>query len=515
MATGVLTIPRPQPERNLWRPVTVRVAWEMIVSRVKVHPAVLSDAREHVLRCLPDGVGVDEAERLASIYCQDFLRRVKKGQYRRPHIDDDFTIAIPQSWRSRLMDVLDRIGDSVFRMHYADGYRMSVVQQHITLDSATLLAAREGVRAAARAILSGDGMSLTSWSDARLDLLISRIANQAASNCPGPVGLLSDTGRAHAEHCPRCSRALRLITAGALSPSDLFLPDRAEILPEDRIELLAVLLHPDARHHDEDVEEALGPAAIAAGPDCWLLPGDDLTAVSENLSRLAEQDSPARHQLRGALLTGPGRWSRGVLLGPLPVYALEAARSRPWSEIDGIGELPPPLPPPPRATRWWAGALLSGALAAAAGFSALSPQAAPPSCPIEAAFERGPETITARFDTSDLAIVDVVALSTGPDGDALQLFVRDEGVTKGRFATGEGDYLLTLPAYQVAIISSPDGVAALSTLMEEVRFEESPLDALAERIRSRDDRADVVVSPLPESEPVAPIEMLNALRSAR
>ncbi len=515
MATGVLTIPRPQPERNLWRPVTIRVAWELIVSRVKVHPAVLSDAREHVLRCLPDGVGVDEAERLASIYCRDFLRRVKKGQYRRPNIDDDFAIPIPQSWRTRLMDVLDRVGDQVFQGHYTDGYRMSVVQRHLAQDSATLLAAREGVRAATRAILSGDGMSLTTWSDARLDLLISRIANQASSNCPGPGGLLSAAGRAHAAHCPRCSRALRLITAGALSPSDLFLPDRASILSEEHIELLAVLLHPDARHHDRDVEEALGPTAIVAGADCWLLPGDDLTAASEALSRLAEQNSPARHQLRGALLTGPGRWSRGVLLGPLPVYALEVARARPWAEIDGMSELPPPLPPPPRATRWWACALLSGVLAVAAGFSAFSPQAVAPSCPIEASFERSPETITARFDTSDLATVDVVALSAGPDGDAIQLFIRSEGVSKGRFATGEGDYLLTLPAYQVAIISSPDGVASLDALMEAVRFEEFPLSALAERIQSHDDRVDVVVSPLPESEPVAPIDMLNELRSAR
>jgi hypothetical protein len=51
--------------------------------------------------------------------------------------------------------------------------------------------------------------------------------------------------------------------------------------------------------------------------------------------------------------------------------------------------------------------------------------------------------------------------------------------------------------------------------MEAVRFEEFPLSALAERIQSHDERVDVVVSPLPESEPVAPIDMLNELRSAR
>jgi hypothetical protein len=512
MATGVLTIPRPQPERNLWRPVTVRVAWELIISRVKVHPAVLSDAREHVLRCLPDGVGTDEAERLASIYCQDFLRRVRKGQYRRPNIDDDLTITTPLTWRTRLMDVLDPISDAVYRMHYTDGHSMSVVQQHIPRDSATLMAAREGVRAAARALLSSDGMNLAAWSDARLDLLISRIANQAGTNCPGPVGLLSETGRAHTEHCPQCHRALRLITAGALSPSDLFLPERAELLPEDRIELLAVLLHPDGRSTSELVEEALGSAAISAGPDCWLVPADDLSEIGKALSELARQNCPPRHQLRGALLTGPGRWSRGVLLGPLPIYALEAARARPWSEIDGIGELPPPLPPVPRATRWWAAAMLSGVLATLAGVATLSPPPPPPHCPIEAEFQVSEGSITARFDTSDLASVDVVAIHAGPDGRALQLFVRDERVGKGRFATGEGDYQITLPAEQVAIISSPDGIAALTALMEEVRYEESPLAALAERIRSRDVRADVVVSPLPDSDPVAPIDMLNGLK---
>ena len=112
--------------------------------------------------------------------------------------------------------------------------------------------------------------------------------------------------------------------------------------------------------------------------------------------------------------------------------------------------------------------------------------------------------MTARFDTDELAFIDVVALGPGASGDELQLYVRDEGISKGRFATGEGDYQITLPAYQVAIVSSPDGVAAMGQLMEAVRLEEAPLEALAEQIRLQDPRADVVVSPLPVGEPVAP-----------
>ena len=40
------------------------------------------------------------------------------------------------------------------------------------------------------------------------------------------------------------------------------------------------------------------------------------------------------------MVSGPGLWIDDVLVGPLPLRSLDAARSRPWGSIDGIDELP-------------------------------------------------------------------------------------------------------------------------------------------------------------------------------
>ena len=60
--------------------------------------------------------------------------------------------------------------------------------------------------------------------------------------------------------------------------------------------------------------------------------------VAAGLSALCADGTPARHHLRGAMVRGPARWSRGVMLGPLPVAAIDAARARHWAEIDGVGD---------------------------------------------------------------------------------------------------------------------------------------------------------------------------------
>ena len=48
-------------------------------------------------------------------------------------------------------------------------------------------------------------------------------------------------------------------------------------------------------------------------------------------------------------------------------------------------------------------------------------------------------------------------------------------------------------------------------MMESVRFEEAPLEALAALIRARDHRADVAVSSLPDGDPVVPMDIVRGL----
>ncbi|MEL6346443.1 MAG: hypothetical protein AAFV53_25255 [Myxococcota bacterium] len=475
-----------------------------MTARVPVRPDILNSAREHVLRCLPEGVGEDEAERLATIYTRDYLNRLRDGRYQRPDIDPDIGMAIPESWRLRLFDMLDRFGRKVLQLHYGDGYPLEKVARFLNLNVRTLTIACDRVRASARALLGSDGVEMDGWSDKRLDRTIRRIANQVSTNCPGPVGLLSDVGQRHAQKCPRCHRAVRLIQWGAMSTDDLFPPKNPTLIPSTRVKLLAVLLHPSGRDHHGALVDALGADAMPTGPDSWLFPADDLSDVQDALTDLARQNTPPRYFLRGALVEGPGRWSqkpgrskRGkVLLGPLPVRVLEAARARPWAEIDGIGELPPPLPPPPRATGLWVATAALAVGTALVGAWALNPPAVPPTCPIQADFIVRDAGIIARFDADELSVIDVVALEDA----ALQVVASQEREGKGRWATGEGDYQLHLPARRVALISSPEGIGELAPLMEQAKWSERPLEALVEQVRIRFPEADVVISPSPDIE---------------
>lgn len=491
MVLPLLSPPQEDARSRLWLPVTIRVAWELLLARVRIRPAVLADAREHVLRCLPSGVGTDEAEALASIYAADYLARARDGRYQRPQIDPDLSMPVPRAWRDRLTSGLDPVADAVLRMHYGDSLSMVEVERHAAIPGAVLDGAREELREAMRAIAEHDGQPLEDWTDSRLDALLRRVANVAGPNCPGPAGLLSEAGRDHAGRCPRCSRGVRLIRQGVISPQDLFLPESEPLVPPGRIALLAVLLHPDGRKHREVLGELLDPIGVEIGTDAWLLPADQIATLTPALRELAELGTPPRHHLRGAVVEGPGRWRRGLIVGPVPVAALEEARSRPWAEIDRVGELPAPLPPPPSAAAWWAGALVAAGLAALAGIWVLSPPRARIFAPIEASWTREATGWDVRFDADDLAVVNVVV----QDDSGLHVAERDVRDAKGAWATGEGDFALSLPAARVAIITSDDALSDLDDLVAASRLDRDPVASLGKHLRERHPTASVASTP--------------------
>lgn len=469
---------RPDALRLAWLPVTVRVAWDLLSHGLKVRPELLRDAREHVLRSLPDGVGADDVEQLASTYTLDFLHRVRERRYRRPAVDPDATMPAPRVWRDQLVSASDPIADAVLRLHYGDGLSIERVEQSIAVDATLLLAAQEGLREATREIGRLADLPIGGWTDARLDRLLVRIANAPARGCPGPMGLLSEAGRAHGDICPRCSRAIRLIRHGVLAPSDLFPPDGRPLYAEGHNGLLALLLHPDARRSQGVVAATLGDAATPVGPDSWLIDEGDLLVVGPRLAELAELGTPLRHHLRGALVHGAIRWSKGVALGPLPTTALEAARARPWAEIQGMAPLPPPRPPPPSSARWW---IATGVLALAVGlvgalmFVAL-PDERPAAPPLE--LVRTGVDNALRFDAADGAAVDVLV---EVDGKVERL--GDGSVAgKGRWATGEGDYEILLPSPNFLLLTSPAPLADLDAIIARGEAAGTGLDGIASAV---------------------------------
>lgn len=495
MALPQLSLPTEDVRARLWLPVTVRVAWELLLARVRVRPSVLADAREHVLRSLPTGVTPEEAEELAGVYTREYQARARDQRYQRQPLDPDLGFAVPRRWRELLVRQLDPVADAVLRMHYGDGLSMEDVGRHAAIHKTVLAGARDGLRESLRAIALMDSVHLDDWVDARVDGLLRRLATLAGPSCPGPAGLLSEAGREHAGRCPRCSRAVRLIRQGVLAPTDLFVPDGDQLQLPGRVSIMALLLHPDGRKHRDAVEAALPEGALDVGQDAWLLPADEADALGAALRSLAEQGTPPRHHLRAAVVEGPGRWRRGVILGPVPVAAIEEARSRPWAELDRVGELPAPLPPPPSAAGWWAVALASAGVAALAGTLVFSPARPDPAMPVSATWTHTDAGWDLRFDADELAVIDLVV----QDDLGLRALERDVRVDKGAWATGEGDFALEVPAAAAAIITTADGVDDLDDLIAAARVSADPVAALAESLRDRHPTADVAVTPaLPE-----------------
>ncbi len=474
---------------SVWFPVTVRVAWELVLAGIRVRPGVLQDARDHVLYSLPPDVGVDEAEMLAGSLTQRYLERAQFGQYQRDVQDPDLSVPVHRQWRLQLFDSVDPVGDAVLRMHYGDGMEMDGVERTAAIDGAVLCGAQEGVREAMRVIAYASDHSMAEWADARVDRLITRIVGLAEPGCPPPAEVLSDEARGHVDRCTRCSRAVRLIRGGVLSPLDL--SPQSGALDASPIEVATLLLHPDGRKHRKRMQRLLDAHAVPVGKDAWLMDARDLHAISGSIRLAAEEGRPPRHHLRGAVVSGIGRWSGSVLLGPIAVDALAAARSRPWSEIEGLGELPSPRPPPPRATRWWVAAAICAMASIATGVHVLTPKGPPPATPIEVQFKPAEDGWNIRFDADDLAVVDVVAL--GADG--LELLHPSALAGKGQWATGEGDYYLSVPHDTVALISSAAGIPGIEELIVQARAQPVPMQAIEGWIREAHPTVDFVVSP--------------------
>ncbi len=479
--------PTPELVRGAWAPVTIQVTWELVSSGVAVRSHLLDDVREHVLRSQPADATPDDAEWSVAPLVAEYLQRRRDGVVRRVEIPQPVA-PVPLVWRARLLESADPIAEAVFRFRYAEGMSEADALKQLRVDGSSFAAALAGLRAQVGAFIAEAG-GPAAISAREADLCLQRLAAYAEPGGPGPMGLLTPAGLQHADRCPRVSRAVRLIRAGHLDPRALFPP--REGLPAAEVEVLLVLLHPEGAAHRAAMERALGPDVGRAGPDAWLVRAEGLDRAREGLQAHCAEGAPPRHHVRGARLTGPGRWSRGVLLGPLPVLALDAARARPWGEVMGIGELPIARPPPPRATAWWATAGALGVAVAVTLAWIQRPVEAPPPAPIAATFAAVDGGWDVRFDAPDLASVDVVVV----EGGALQVVHRDLRAAKGAWATGHGDYKMRVEGDGVALVASPAGVDQLETIVRDSASSARPLETLAATLRARAPEADVVIRP--------------------
>lgn len=473
---------RDDPRRRLWGPVTVRVVWELVLAGIRVRPQVVREVREHALWMIRPDAEVHEADVLAAEATRDWLARVD-GTYLGFTPPPDLDIEPTVRWREAIHDPADVVHDAVFRLHYGDSVRLDEIEQRTRIDGVLLRGAREAVREMARQVLAQDGLDTSGWDVGRLDRLLTRIAVVGGDQCPGPGGLATEVGRAHAADCPRCTRVLRLLREGLVSPSDLFPPEETACLQEGTVDALLLQVQPDKKRHLKGLLAATGGRMLDRDTvvvDLGATPGVDAA-----LRELAERGAPAATELRAVRRTIRGRWGKRVLLGPGVLDLLRDIGALPWGEVRGIERLPEVVPPPPSAARWWTGAGLFGILALFAGVLVSLPDR--PQAEVELRAQAAPDGV--RFDAGEDAFVDVVALRAG---GASVAFHSATPADKGDLATGDGQYALVAAGDAFLVVGARSALDDLDRVLAGFAGGVDPAE-LAERVRDRYPTAAVEV----------------------
>ncbi|MEC7985864.1 MAG: hypothetical protein VX278_11920 [Myxococcota bacterium] len=498
MATGQIFMEEEPIRYELWVPVTIRIAWELSLLGIPTSKELLENAREHILRSIPSNYTVEEAERFAIIYTHDFMDRLNIQRYARPEADDDLRMHIPQEWRMRIEKNASSLGRSVFRYHYRDGFSLEEIAAKLGVSVQKVQRSKKKLHVLIRKVVlfshetKPDTLKeeISSWSPERIDRLLGRVAIVAELEDFDFQNILSMEGRVHMG-CPRVYHAYRLLQEGAISLNDLKQPEE-DMLTSETIKLLALVLHPDGRRHGRLLDKELQDFAISAQGNVWLIAAEDIPEVQDILIALAEENRPPRHHLRGALVHGSGAWFDDLLLGPLAVRAIEAARARPWGEIDGMDTLPAPLPPPKKAVKTWVLAVLSFAMSAFLLHWSFANDEYIPRYPIEAVSHSDQQTVRIRFDVSDDALIHIIQYSNG-EFEVLHQNLRRE---KGVLATGDGRYFYQATADRLIVVSSDLKIEDWGEIFAVAQSAENPFGRLKEVVLRRYPRSFIQFSSL-------------------
>lgn len=462
-----------------WASVTVAVAWTLATQSIRVERAVLSDLRDHVLFNLDPNTPLARAEDLAAHLAREFVAVVRREPTPLPW-SQDAAMALSPRWHKALESSLNQLSRTVFRQHYANGRSLAELERALQVDTLGLEVARSGLREVVRDAAIKDEVPLDHWPAERMDALLSRLAAYSPGPCPPLAEVIDGLHPDHTAECPRCHRANRLIGEKHLEIAELIPP--AAPRPSGSVQVMALHFHPEGRKHVGALAQEFQPTSSHIQDNDLLLVGwDDADAGRRALRLAAEVESPRREHLRGALLTGPGRWSKWGLLGPLAQRARDEVRTRTWGTVDGLGELPAVLPPPPNPRTWWAAAGL--AVLVGVGLLGLAFLREPDvGDPLRASFTPARGGLWVAFDTVE---TDAVALITYEEGRLRLTMSGEKATDKASIATGDGSYRVHVRATRALVVSAPAPLADLPILVNAAQSSELPIVELAERIQSR------------------------------
>lgn len=478
--------PMPDVAHLAWPALTVRVAWTLLAGGVRVRPAVLRDARDHVLMHLPPDLPLTEVEDRTTDLVARFVARARRRNVENPW-PQDAAMPLSPRWRRAVDRACTPLLGVVFRQHYGDGRSLDHLEKTLQVDRSALEAARGGLREVLRRVGGGDGLPLEKWPAARLDRLLARLAAWAPGPCPPILEVAEGQHREHVTTCTRCDRAYRLVQNEILSRADL-VPPAQGARPSAKIRVLAVHFHPDARRSRDVLAREASFPCFPVGEDLLLLDYSDEARANALIVLAVEVGMPHRDHLRVAALEGPGRWSSHGLLGPLVERAEAEIRMATWGEAPGLGILPPPLPEAPSARRWWTAVASIAALGVGLAAHAVQPARPTALYPLTAQFTEGRGGAWTTFDVDDHAFVTVIRLA---DGALEPLLTPRAAADKAQIAVGDGTYRLHTQGEGVIVVSSGAPIPDLDAHLAAARTSNDPMGTLEADLHGADPRADV------------------------
>ena len=481
---------------SLWVPVTIRIAWELNVQGVSFGPEVLHVARMHVLSSLPESVDVIVAERLAIIYTREFIERLNGEAYVSPSIDEECEMDIPLAWRELLEQRANSIGKQVFYARYRDGFSLQEVATECNITVAKAKKVRFKLHQFVYRVLLRFDMDDSEhakgaekeWPRARIENLLTYLALIPKTKEIDCVLLLSPEGTA-LRSCPRLHHAYILLRDGILSPEDLSLPQELPYVHAQQ-SLLALQLNSKGARYGKTLRKSLQDIAIAIRGDIWLISADELAELGTILHDLAEDGTPSREMLRGAIGQGVGFWSDDGVFGPLPTRVLSLMRNRPWGEVDGVSRLPEPIPPPKKPIKTWMAAIALFAFSIFFLQWVLSAELQQAEYSIVADSQARVQDVAIRFDVDDQSTLHILSFHQG----SFQVLHENLKNEKGMLATKDGRYFIRAAVDQLVVVSTPSTIENWDSILEGVSFHEDPLVSLEERILHKEPRAYVVKS---------------------
>ena len=481
--------------QELWVPLTIRIAWELHSQGIGFGVEILQMAQNHVFSSLSSGVDIVHAERLAIIYTKEFIERLNGEAYVSPNIDDDVYMDVPLSWRELLERRASAVGKQVFYEHYRDGYSLQEVSAQLNLSSTKVKKVRNQLHQFVyRALLKYDmedqvirEQAKQEWPFGRVEQLLVHLALVPKTTEIDCDILLSPEGTA-LRACPRLHHAYTLLKEGVISPEDLTVPQKLPIRCMEQ-HVLALQLNSEGRKFAKTLRNSLDDISLSIKGDIWFVSSDDLPALNEILHDLAEDGTPPRQMLRGAVAHGLGLWSDDAIFGPVSTAAITLMRSRSWGDIDGISKLPEPIPPPKKPIKTWMAAVALFVLSTVFLQWALT-SGEHTHYPIEAQSQARVQDVSIRFDVDDMAVLHVLSFSSA----GFQVLHSNLIHEKGMLATKDGRYFLRASVDRLVVVSTPHEIENWDSLLEGVSLQGDPMASLTERILQKEPRACVVQS---------------------